>query len=36
MRERQGLGGASSSDSDRYEELLVNPPAVAEIVRDLA
>lgn len=25
MREREGLGGASSSDSDRYEELLVNP-----------
>jgi hypothetical protein len=25
MREREGLGDASSSDSDRYEELLVNP-----------
>ena len=26
MREREGLGGASSSDSDRYEELLVPLP----------
>jgi hypothetical protein len=25
MRQRAGLGDASSSDSDRYEELLVNP-----------
>ncbi|HEX6418897.1 MAG TPA: hypothetical protein VFZ77_10390 [Acidimicrobiales bacterium] len=25
MRERAGLSAASSSDSDRYEELLVNP-----------
>lgn len=28
MRERPGLSGASSSDSDRYEELLVNPTLV--------
>jgi len=25
LRQREGLGGASSSESDRYEELLVNP-----------
>jgi hypothetical protein len=25
MRSRQGTAGASSSESDRYEELLVNP-----------
>jgi hypothetical protein len=25
LRERAGLAGASSSESDRYEELLVNP-----------
>jgi hypothetical protein len=25
LRERPGLAGASSSDSDRFEELLVNP-----------
>jgi hypothetical protein len=25
MRERAGLAGASTSESDRYEELLVNP-----------
>jgi hypothetical protein len=25
LREREGLGEASSSESDRYEELLVNP-----------
>lgn len=25
LRERKGLRGASSSESDRYEELLVNP-----------
>jgi hypothetical protein len=25
LRERTGLSGASSSESDRYEELLVNP-----------
>lgn len=29
MREREGLGDASSSDSDRYEELLVNPTLLA-------
>jgi hypothetical protein len=28
MCEREGLGGASSSDSDRYEELLVNPTLI--------
>ena len=25
MRQREGLAGASASESDRYEELLVNP-----------
>jgi hypothetical protein len=25
FQQREGLGGASSSESDRYEELLVNP-----------
>lgn len=25
MRQREGIEGASSSDSDRFEELLVNP-----------
>jgi hypothetical protein len=25
LREREGLAGASSGESDRYEELLVNP-----------
>ncbi|MGH3838364.1 MAG: hypothetical protein ACRDSF_22120 [Pseudonocardiaceae bacterium] len=25
LRQREGLAGASSSESDRYEELLVNP-----------
>jgi hypothetical protein len=29
MRERPGLSVASSSDSDRYEELLVNPTLIA-------
>jgi hypothetical protein len=28
MRQRDGLAGASSSESDRYEELLVNPTLV--------
>jgi hypothetical protein len=29
LRERAGLAGASSSESDRYEELLVNPTLLA-------
>ena len=28
LRERAGLAAASSSDSDRYEELLVNPTLI--------
>jgi hypothetical protein len=28
LRERPGLDGASSSESDRYEELLVNPTLI--------
>jgi hypothetical protein len=28
MRSRQGTAGASSSESDRYEELLVNPTLI--------
>lgn len=32
MRQRDGLAAASSSESDRYEELLVNP-ALIELAR---
>jgi hypothetical protein len=28
LRQRAGLGGASPSESDRYEELVVNPALV--------
>jgi hypothetical protein len=33
LRERPGLVGASSADSDRYEELLVNPTVITLIER---
>jgi hypothetical protein len=33
LRERPGLVGASSADSDRYEELLVNPTVLTLIER---
>jgi hypothetical protein len=32
-REREGLANASSSDSDRYEELLVNPTVLDLVQR---
>jgi hypothetical protein len=33
LRERPGLVGASSAESDRYEELLVNPTVLTLIER---
>jgi hypothetical protein len=33
LRERPGLAGASSAESDRYEELLVNPTVLTLIER---
>ena len=33
LREREGLTGASSAESDRYEELLVNPTVLTLIER---
>jgi hypothetical protein len=33
LRERPGLAGASSAESDRYEEMLVNPTVLTLIER---
>lgn len=33
LRERPGLAGASASETDRYEELLVNPAVLTLLLR---